>query len=223
MSVKSREAQKRKTRGKEDLSIVVSLVHQVCEATQKLERELESMLEETDSDDLMSRLRLAIKQGEVSGEALEAFAETIHKFRPNQPLTVAEARRAALIAVADSAWEKELGQLFSSAEVAQLLGGVSRQRVSELARDRRLIVLRAKSGRMSFPAFQFREDETITPLVDAFWTVAEAAGDDWTAASWLVAEDELLDGESPVSWARAGGEPERLLTVARRDAARFAQ
>jgi hypothetical protein len=44
----------------------------------------------------------------------------------------------------------------TSAQVRELLGDVSRQRVGELLRERRLIGLRDRAGRRRFPAFQFR-------------------------------------------------------------------
>jgi hypothetical protein len=43
------------------------------------------------------------------------------------------------------------------------------------------------------------------------------------AASWGAVEDDALDGLNPAAWLERGRDPERLLEVARQDAARRAQ
>lgn len=128
-----------------------------------------------------------------------------------------------MLAAAEQVWENEIGPLLTSAQVRELLGDVSRQRVDELLRARRLIGLRDNAGRRRFPAFQFRDGRPLEPLVAAYWTLADGALSDWTAASWCVAPDEALDGRSPVQWARDQGDAARLARVARQDAARLAQ
>ena len=57
----------------------------------------------------------------------------------------------------------------------------------------------------------------------AFWIVAEGAASDWTAASWCMHQDPALGDRPTVEWLRAGNDPERVLTIARQDAARLAQ
>jgi hypothetical protein len=113
--------------------------------------------------------------------------------------------------------------LLSSSQVGELLGGVSRQRVDELLRSRRLIGLRDSGGRRRFPAFQFVDGQPLQPLISAFWTVADAAVSDWTAASWCVAPDDALEGLTPVEWARSHEDGERLQRIAHQDAARLGQ
>lgn len=81
--------------------------------------------------------------------------------------------------------------------------------------------MRDSAGRRRFPAFQFQDGRPLEPLVAAFWTVAEGAEGDWTAASWCVSPDEALGGRSPARWARDGGDRDRLTRVARQDAARL--
>jgi hypothetical protein len=159
----------------------------------------------------------------VSVDALVAFAETAGELLGERPLNVESARRAGLLAAAGQAWENVLGPLLTSVQVRALLGDVSRQRVDELLRGRRLIGLRDQAGRRRFPAFQFHDGRPWRPLVDAYWTIADSPVDDWTAASWCVAADEALDGYSPAQWAREGRDPDRLARVARQDAARLAR
>jgi len=155
--------------------------------------------------------------------AVVAFLETVGELLGERELSVEAARRAALLAAAEGAWESALGPLLTSAQVRVLLGDVSRQRVDELLRARRLLGLRDDAGRRRFPAFQFHDGRPLEPLVAAFWTVADGAVDDWTAASWCVASDDALDDRTPVQWAREGRDRDRLVQVARQDAARLAR
>jgi hypothetical protein len=159
----------------------------------------------------------------IDEAAVVAFLETVGEVLGDRGLSVEAARRAALLAAAGQAWESELGPFLASAQVRELLGDVSRQRVDELLRARRLIGLRDNAGRRRFPTFQFRDGRPLEPLIAAFWTVADGAVDDWTAASWCVAADDALEGRTPVQWAREDGDPDRLVQVARQDAARLAR
>jgi hypothetical protein len=159
---------------------------------------------------------------DVPPEALAAFARVVKALSGERGLSVEAAERAALLATAAQAWEDELGALLSSADVRKLLGGVSRQRVDELLRARRLVGLRDSAGRRRFPLFQFLDGRPLRPLVSAYWTVADAAADEWTAASWCVSPDDALEGSSPAGWARADRDAERLARVALQDAARLA-
>jgi hypothetical protein len=161
-------------------------------------------------------------QAHVSEDALLAFAQTAGRLLGEaHPLSVEAARRGALLAAAGHTWESELGPLLGTADVRRLLG-VSRQRVDELLRSRRLIALTDSARHRRYPAFQFHDRQPLPPLIAAFWTLADAALSPWTAASWCTAPDEdALDGLSPAAWARAGRDPAHLARVARQDAARL--
>jgi hypothetical protein len=192
------------------------------EVSSSLERVNTSLAADREDRAASAVSELAEKFG-VSDEALVAFVETAGELLGGKELSVADARRAGMIAAARAAWENELGPLLSTAQVRELLGGVSRQRVDELLRARRLIGLRESSGRWSYPLFQFDEDGPIELLVATFWIIADAAASDWTAASWCVTPDPTLDGKSARDWARTNGDSERLLRVARQDARRLSQ
>jgi hypothetical protein len=166
-------------------------------------------------------MREVAERFHVSEEAMMAFAETVAKVIGDRTLDADTARRAALVAVAGQAWENAVGPMLSSGEVRKLLDGVSRQRVDELLKSRRLIGMRDSGGRRRFPAFQFLDGQPLQSLIAAFWTIADAALDEWTAASWCVSSDEALDGRSPLDWARTG-RSDLLAQVARQDAARLA-
>lgn len=166
---------------------------------------------------------LTVVEGAMSKEAIEAFFTKATELLGDRKLSVEAARRAAVLAATEQVWEDEIGPLLSTADVRELLGDVSRQRVSGLLDEHRLVGLRDQGGRLRFPAFQFKDGRPIEALVAAFWTVAAEAETDWTAAAWCVAPDELLDDLSPVEWARDGADPARLGRVASHDAARLAR
>jgi hypothetical protein len=206
------------------------------EPLEVLDRRLEELRELTRSleearDALVGRraghahtaVRDAAERYNISDAAVIAFVENAGELLNGKELSVADARRAGMLAAAGAAWENELGPLLTSAQVRELLGDVSRQRVDELLRSRRLIGMSDRSGRRRFPLFQFRDGRANETLVAAYWTVVEGGADEWTAASWCVAHDPALDGSSPVQWSNADSDAELLLRVARQDAARFAQ
>jgi hypothetical protein len=163
-------------------------------------------------------------ESHLSEEALVAFLETVGEVLGSEhSLSVDAARRGALLAASGQAWENELGPLLGTRDVRRLLG-VSRQRVDELLRSRRLIALPDDAGHRRYPMFQFHNGRPLTALIAAFWTVADGTLSPWSAAAWCTAPDEDgLDGLSPVAWASAGSDAERLARVARQDAARLAQ
>jgi hypothetical protein len=68
-----------------------------------------------------------------------------------------------------------------------------------------------------------RDGQPLEPLVTAYWTVADGAASDWTAASWCVAPDSALEDSSPVQWAKEHKDSQRLLSVAEQDASRLAR
>jgi len=133
-------------------------------------------------------------------------------------------RRAARLAVAEQAWSARLGTLLESRDVVEILG-VSKQRVSRLARDHRLIAL-PQGGRMRFPAWQFAAADAgdREALAAAHRELVDGGAlSPWAAASWFREEHSELDGSDPVTFVRQGGARSRLLDAARRDAARLAQ
>ncbi|HUN77845.1 MAG TPA: hypothetical protein VMU32_02895 [Solirubrobacteraceae bacterium] len=192
---------------------------QLRQASTELERARAAALEQTRSEG--ADLGELTDAANVPREAVVAFVRTAAKLLGGHRLSVQAAERAAVLATAAQAWEGELGPLLSSAQVRTLLGGVSRQRVDELLRTRRLIGLRDDSGRRRFPAFQFLDGRPLESLVDAYWAVASAAVSEWTAAAWCVSPDEALEGSSPALWARTGQDAERLARVALQDATRL--
>jgi hypothetical protein len=192
------------------------------EATSDVERTKASFLELVGEKPGITVAELAA-QFHLSEDAVVAFAQTAGELLgQDRSLSVEAARRGALLAAASQAWESELGPLLSTTDVRELLG-VSRQRVDELLRSKRLIALLDSAGHRQYPAFQFHDGQPLQSLVAAFWTVAGAAISPWTAASWCSAPDDALKGLSPAAWAHGGRDAADLARVARQDAARLDQ
>jgi hypothetical protein len=174
-------------------------------------------------DERLLTVRDLAERFNLSEDVVIEFAKTAGALLGHGEMSVQTARRAALVAISDQVWEGALGPLLPGANVRELIGDVSRQRVDELLRNRRLIGLRESGGRRVYPAFQFHDGRPLETLIAAFWTLVDAPVDEWTAASWCVAPDDALDGRSPAAFARLSDAAERLADVARQDAARLAQ
>ncbi len=170
-----------------------------------------------DADQEFRALRLHEESGAV-------FVQALHALLGDRPLSEQAARRAALTAAAATVWEDAVGPLLSGEEARELLA-VSRQRLSQLTKSGRLMVLEERSGDRRYPAWQFGEDgRPLVALVEAFRTLAnDGEMSSWSAASWAAHQHPELDDRSPREWAAAREDPERLLLVASRDAARAAR
>ena len=185
---------------------------QIKDALRGLE-EVEEVLRAADAE------AEALSAQEAAGVA---FVEALGEVLGERPLSVQAARRAALAAAAATVWEDVVGPLLSGQQVRELMGGVSRQRLEQLAGSGRLIVLEERSGQRRYPAWQFGEDSRpLATLVAAHQRlVTDGEMSPWSAASWCVHEHDQLGGLSPLDWALAGRDPDYLALVAGRDAAR---
>ncbi len=163
------------------------------------------------------------ERSNVPFDAVEAFIAATTEVLGESRLTVATARRAALLAASEQTWDSDLGPMFSDNQVRDLLPVTGAPDVADLVHDRRIIAIHDKGGSERFPAFQFINGQPSVPLANAFWTLVDAPVSEWTAASWCIAPDDALAGKSPVRWVREGHDPERLVVVAKHDAARLAR
>jgi hypothetical protein len=199
------------------LASAQSALQRASEELQRIERDTEH--EATQTDRTVADLAAEF---ELSEEAVLEFVRTLGRLIGGESvLTVQAARRAALLTAAAHAWESELGPLLSTPDTRLLLG-VSRQRVDELLRTRRLISLPDSAGHRRYPAFQFHDGRPLERLIDAYWTLADASISPWSAAAWCVAPDpEALEGLSPLQWVREQRDPDTIARVARQDAARL--
>lgn len=114
---------------------------------------------------------------------------------------VAQAAELAASGVLDPSvlWLEQLGAFYDSDGVRRLLGRggapVSRQAVSK---RKGLLALTTGSGRVVYPAVQFR-DRLLAPGMDQVLdALPEALVSRWTVASWLVSPEAALAGERPI-------------------------
>jgi hypothetical protein len=156
--------------------------------------------------------------------AASAFADTLQEVLGDRPVDLEAARRAALQAASEIVWEDAVGPLLSGPQARELLGGVSRQRLDQLVKARRVIALEESSGDRRFPAWQFHDGRPLEGLGAAHRQLVELGKmDPWTAASWCVSAHPQLGDQSPRDWAAGGGDATRLALVAHRDASRLAR
>lgn len=130
--------------------------------------------------------------------------------------------RAALLAIAESAWRHHLGTLLDAHDVQALLGVGTRQAVSDRARRGGLLALPTSAGRVYYPALQFGPGGRPFPAVPKVLAVfSRAEADPWLVASWFRTPQPLLDDSTPAEWLGRGDDEERLLEAARRTALRL--
>lgn len=132
-------------------------------------------------------------------------------------------RRAALFAVAGTLWGRHLGPLLTTTQVAELLGVSTRQAVSDRVKRHRILALPAGERDLAYPAFQFSESGKRKPypaMPPVLEVLSPAGLSPHTIASWFVTPQRDLDDATPVEWMAERRDVDRLLTAARRTAAR---
>ncbi|MGI8757284.1 MAG: hypothetical protein ACR2MB_15795 [Acidimicrobiales bacterium] len=180
-------------------------------------------------DEVLQRVRDDLERVQSAvhrtGSIAEAFEDEVRVLLGDAEPELSSVRRAARLAVAEQAWEQRLGMLLDGRDVEQVLG-VTRQRVSVLARQHRLVVVPGEGGRRRFPAWQFARLDGVqrAALGQAQHVLVSDGGvSPWSAASWLVSVQAELDSATPAEYVTGGGDLAHLAAVAARDAARSAQ
>jgi hypothetical protein len=159
-------------------------------------------------------------------EAAKTFEQTLGELgitgRERQVDAAELGRRAALLAASDLVWHKQLGPLYSSKQVREVMGRGTRQSVSELAKRGRLLALPEADGRLAFPAFQFGRNGERLPALERILKIFDGAVETpYTVASWFVTPEPRLNGKTPAAWLRAGRSTQPVLEAAARYAARL--
>lgn len=193
------------------LNELIELEERIASLRRELEHGVENIEHSRGNDPVM---RLAV-----------AFASELRGLVRGPLPSVGAVRRAARLALAEQAWEERLGELIEARDVSELLG-VSRQRVSRMVTEGRLIALPKGSRGHRFPVWQFADlgrgsRADLATAHDVL--VSEGNISPWSAASWFITEHPELEGQDPIRFLREGGDPSRLQEVAERDAARAAQ
>lgn len=134
------------------------------------------------------------------------------------------AERMVAIVPRPSRWDDLLGPFYGPAQVAEVLGGISRQAVAERRQRHTLLGLKTADGHWVYPVFQFDERNAVRAgLADLLQVLAASGVDDWSLAGWLVSPLRSLDGRTPIEWLRQKGDLATLLEVGRDAARRFSQ
>jgi hypothetical protein len=155
-------------------------------------------------------VRELAEEAGVPEHAVVLLARTLGQVLEHRPLSEETVRRAALLACRARRGRKSLGRCGHPHTCASSWAGLPAAGG------------RAPRGTPSDPAtrrhrsaavsdFQFDDGVAVEPLIGAFWTVADAAAGEWTAASWCVEPDPALEGRSPgsVGARRRRGRPAR--------------
>ena len=133
------------------------------------------------------------------------------------------AKRMTAAVPAPSPWA-EIGPFYGTTSVSRLLGGISRQAISDRRKRGTVLGLKTADGAWVYPTFQFDDHHAVLEGLPEVWKILRASGaDEWTLASWLTSSLATLEQHSPIDWLRLGENREALLTAARDAARRFAQ
>lgn len=145
------------------------------------------------------------------------------------------ARLVAELLPRRSPWADAVGSVYTSAQVARLLG-CSRQAVADRVQRHTLLALHTSDGRLAYPTFQFDGRRVVDGLADVLAVVfgsgprvgssPDADGepvDDWTLASWLTAPLPSLGQRSVMDVLRDQGPTEQVLAQTRAASARWAR
>jgi hypothetical protein len=110
----------------------------------------------------------------------------------------------------------ELGPFYSTAGLARVLGGVSRQAVDERRRRRTVLALRTTDGAWVYPSFQLDERNRVVAglaeVLDRFRP--RTRDDEWMVAAFLAAPQPALGGATIADHLRQGGELGPVLALA---------
>jgi hypothetical protein len=168
---------------------------------------------------LIDKITRQVREG--LAERFSSFAEQGQSLAGiGEPEDVA--RRMLATVPSPSRWDDLLGPFYSGAQIAELLGGISRQAVADRRERRTLLGLKTADGVVVYPAFQLDSRNQILPgLSEILQGFRGSGADDWTLAGWLVSPLAFLNGRSVVQAIRDGEDLKLLLALARDTARRF--
>ena len=163
---------------------------------------------------------LGVKLHELLERASEADISLAELF--GDPVQVAEKMVASLPTSHD--FDGISGPFYDTAGLSRWLG-ISRQAVHQKVAKRTLLACpMANGGGNVYPVWQFLPNgATIPSLADVLRVLADGTDDSWMIALWMQAPSKLLEGDNASDWLRKGGDPQRVLSLARDIAARWKQ
>lgn len=130
------------------------------------------------------------------------------------PEEIAEAMAAAL--PLGHVYDEISGPFYDTSGLSRWLG-ISRQALHHRATRHTILVCPLDDGAVVYPAWQFlKNGATIPAFAEVLATLAEGTDDPWMLALWMRAPSDDLDGQCPSDWLRRDGDPQRVLSMARR-------
>lgn len=130
-----------------------------------------------------------------------------------------EAERATVNAMADAVLaanriNDRLGAFYTTDRVRKILGGVSRQAISDRVKNGRLLRVTTADGVVLFPAFQFANGSMRLNLPQLLKVLLGSGVDGWTVAYWLTARIAQL-GETTALEVLDSGDADRIADLTR--------
>jgi len=133
------------------------------------------------------------------------------------PEQIAEAMVAAL--PLGHVYDEVTGPFYDTTGLTRWLG-VTRQALHQKVARYAILACPLDDGGVVYPTWQFLDSgATIPALRDVLTVLASGTVDPWMAALWMRAPSEHLDGSCPADWLRHGGDPQRVIAMARQTAA----
>lgn len=163
---------------------------------------------------LIDKITQQVREG--LEERFSSYTERGHSLEGiGQPEDVAR-RMLATVPSPPSRWDDLLGPFYSGNQVAQILGGISRQAVADRRQRRTLLGLKTADGIVVYPTFQFNHhNQVLTGLPEILQCFRGSGMDDWTLAGWLVAPMTVLEGRSVLAALQNGEDLKPFLALAR--------
>lgn len=109
-----------------------------------------------------------------------------------------------------------LGPFYDSSGVMRLLGIPSKQALESRRKKSSLLAMKTGDGKWVYPVFQFKGRAVHPGLVPAIRAFRGQPG--WSAGTWFVTPHDDLREQTPLEWARQGGDADWLKVLAARTA-----
>lgn len=162
---------------------------------------------------------------QVSAELARRVATLRARGHAAEDLGDADSLAARMLAAVPepSPWA-ELGPFYSTAGIARVLGGVSRQAIEERRRRRTILALRTADGAWVYPAFQLDDRNRVVAGLARVLALfrPDTPDDEWMVAAFVAADQPALGGSSIVGHLRDGGSLDDVLPLAAERADRWA-
>ncbi|HEX7322018.1 MAG TPA: hypothetical protein VF299_03650 [Mycobacterium sp.] len=136
------------------------------------------------------------------------------------PERIADAMVAAL--PLGHVFDEVSGPFYDTAGLSRWLE-ISRQALHQKVARQAMLACPLDDGTVVYPTWQFLDSgATIPSLAEVLATLAAGTDDAWMIALWMRAPSENLDGDRPSDWLRNGGDPRRVIAMARQVASSWA-